>query len=170
MARSRVIPDADILAVVFAQILAKGRHGVSFASVSAASGLSAPALVQRYGAREAMLRAALLAAWGRLEAATEAAEAEALMSGKGALAFLKALAEAPEMVEALIHSRQDPDLAARGAAWRAGVESALARRLGGGAKGAESAAILFAAWQGRKLWGAAGGKGFSLPSLLRRLG
>lgn len=169
MARTRVIPDSDILALVFAQSVASGAQGVSFATVAAASGLSAPALVQRYGSREAMLRAAVLAAWERLDAATGAAEDAALVSAKGALGLLKALGEAPELGEALILSRRDPALAARAAAWRARVEEALAFRLGGGTRGREAAAMLFAAWQGRKLWEGAGDKGFSLSALLRRI-
>lgn len=170
MARTRVIPDSDILALVFAQMVATGAHGVTFATVSAASGLSAPALVRRYGSREAMLRAAVLAAWDRLDTATEEAEDAAFLSAKGALGLLKALAEAPELVEAVVLSRREQELVARAVAWRARVEGALARRLGGGTKGREAAAMLFAAWQGRKLWEGAGAKGFGLSALLRLIG
>ena len=46
---------------------------------------------------------------------------------------------------------------------------ALAVRLGGGAKGREAAALLFAAWQGQMLWLAVGGRGFKLKDAVKRL-
>ena len=49
------------------------------------------------------------------------------------------------------------------------VENALALRPGGGSKGREAAALLFAAWQGQLLWQPAGGKAFRLKDALKRL-
>ena len=43
-------------------------------------------------------------------------------------------------------------------------------RLGPGAKARESAALLFAAWQGRMLWTGAGGPGFRLRDAVKRIG
>ena len=64
------------------------------------------------------------------------------------------------------------DAAARDRAegWRKRLEGRLALHLGGGAKGEEGAAILFAAWQGDLLWRAAGGKGFRLKDAAKRIG
>ena len=64
---------------------------------------------------------------------------------------------------------RDPELAQRAAAWRATVEAALALRLGTGQRAKESAALLFAAWQGQLLWAAAGEDGFRLKDAVKRL-
>jgi hypothetical protein len=53
----------------------------------------------------------------------------------------------------------------RAMAWRRRVEAALTQRLGS----PEAAAILFAAWQGRSAWADAGGKGFALKDLIRKI-
>ena len=46
---------------------------------------------------------------------------------------------------------------------------ALGLQLGGGAKGREAAALLFAAWQGQLLWQGAGGKGFKIKDAIKAL-
>jgi hypothetical protein len=88
------------------------------------------------------------------------------------MALLKSLAlKLPEAVDPRLldaHLR-DPALRARAAAWRGQMEQALALRLGGGAKGQELASIVFSAWQGQLGWQHAGGKGFRLKDLLKRL-
>ncbi len=148
------------------QLLADGGdRAVSFASVAAATGLAPPTLVQRYGSRDGMVRAARDAAWARLEAATTAAIVQT--GAKGPQALFKALGT----VDAadLVADARDPDLAQRAAVWRATVESALALRLGSGQKGRETAALLFAAWQGQLLWSRAGQPGFKLKDAVRRL-
>lgn len=167
MPRARTISDAEILGHVCGQLLLSGEKSVSFASIAALTGLAAPTLVQRYGSRRAMQAAALAQGWQRLEQITAAAEAEALASPKGAAALLKAIGDAPE-IQLLALSWGDDALRALAANWRQGVETALAKRLGGGPKGQTSAAIAFAAWQGRLLWAGAGGKGFRLSDLLRK--
>ena len=50
-----------------------------------------------------------------------------------------------------------------------GVESALALRLGGGQKARESAALLFAAWQGQSLWSKTGEQTVRLKDAVKRL-
>ena len=91
MGRTRTIPDADIFTAVRTLLAQGGEKAVAFSTVARATGLAAPTLVQRYGSRDAMLRAALMAAWDTLDAATAAAAAEAPLSPKGAAQFLKAL-------------------------------------------------------------------------------
>jgi len=140
--------------------------------VARATGLAAPTLVQRYGSRDGMLRAALMAAWDDLDAATATAEADAALTAKGALALLKALDgnnSDPAGIGLLAADFRDPVLRARASAWRLRVEVALASRLGGGAKGRETAALLFAVWQGQTLWQAAGERSFRLKDALKRL-
>ena len=135
---------------------------MSFGTVSKACGLAPPTLVQRYGDRMGMLRAALAQGWGGvMEAGERIAAAEETAQG-----FLKALAGAvpPALVLA---SLVDPVSAGRAAEWRRSVERVLAAKLG---CRDEAAAMLFAAWQGRLIWDVAGGAGFKLKDAARRLG
>jgi AcrR family transcriptional regulator len=169
MSRKRLIPDAEIFALIHAQLGAGGEKAVTFASISAASGLAAPTLVQRFGSRDAMVVAALADLWDQLDARTEAAEAEALLSAKGAMGILKLLSDLAGTPGLLALSLRDGALAARAEAWRGRVESALALRLGTGPKAAEAAAALFALWQGRLMWDRAGGKGFKLWDAAKKL-
>ena len=173
MGRSRTIPDDAIFSAIRSLLAEGGEKAVAFSSVSRATGLAAPTLVQRYGSRDAMLRAALLRAWDGLDEATAAAEAEAPLSPKGAGQLLKVLSDkdAETADPALLAADfRDPALRARAAAWRDRVEGALALRLGGGAKGREAAAILFAAWQGQALWQMAGERSFRMKDAIKRLG
>jgi len=168
MPRPRIIPDLTVFAETRRLLAAGGDKAVSFATVAQATGLAPPTLVQRFGSRDAMVSAALHAAWAAIEARTTEAEAEAPLGAKGALALLKALgAEAPDLA-LLAADFRDPALRERAANWRARVEAALALRLGGGDKGRDIAALLFAAWQGQMLWHPAGGKAFRLKDALRR--
>ncbi len=141
MPRRRIIPDAQVFALIQGLIDRGGDRAVSFASVATASGLAAPTLVQRYGSREAMVAAARQAYWEALEART--AEAIAATAGKG-------------------------PRAPRATAWRGQVEAALAQRLHG-TKAQDSAAILFALWQGQSLWAATGEGAVRLKDAVKRL-
>jgi AcrR family transcriptional regulator len=162
MARPRSIPDAVIFDAILALVEARGAEAVSFGLVSAEIGLAPPSLVQRYGDREGMLRAALLHGWDVLEAGTLAAGAVE----DSAQGFLKALGGVvrPGMIWA---SLADVEAVLRAAAWREAVEAAVARK--SGCK-AEAAAMIFAAWQGRMLWDRAGGPGFRLRDAVKRIG
>jgi AcrR family transcriptional regulator len=165
MPRTRTIPDATVFAAVQALLAEGGDKAVSFSTVGAATGLAPPTLVQRYGSRDGMVRAARLAAWTGIEAQTQAALTAT--EDKGPQALLKAL----PVIEghALAADLRDPDLAQRAAVWRATVESALALRLGGGQKARDGAALLFAAWQGQALWAPAGAGVFKLKEAVKRL-
>lgn len=172
MGRSRTIPDDTVFAAIRRLLADGGEKAVAFSTVARATGLAAPTLVQRYGSREAMVRAALMQAWDSLDARTATAEVEAGLSPKGAMQFLKALltedAENADLV-LLSASFRDPALRARAVQWRDRVEKALALRLGRGSKGRESGAILFAAWQGQALWRMAGERSFRIKDAVRRL-
>jgi AcrR family transcriptional regulator len=164
MPRSKSISDSSILATVQRLLSGGGEKAVSFATVAAATGLAAPTLVQRFTTRDGMVKAARLAAWDARDAATATAIAAA--ADKGPQGLLKA-------VEAGLPQHDidlgDDDLRLRAAGWRATLESALSMRLGGGEKGREAAALLFAAWQGQLQWQSAGGKGFRLKDAVKRL-
>ena len=165
MPRSRIIPDAQVFAAIQRLLEEGGDKAVSFGSVSVATGLAPPTLVQRYGSRDGMVRAARHAVWDALEVRT--GEAIAGTADKGPQGLLKAIG--PVDPAALAADPRDPDLATRAAAWRAGVETALALRLGSGQKAKESAALLFAAWQGQALWSRAGDTAFRLKDAVKRL-
>lgn len=157
MARPRSIPDAVIYEAVLDLLEERGAEAVSFGAVSAVVGLAPPSLVQRYGDREGMLRAALAHGWDRVAAATAVAEA----AEESAQGFLKALSGSVRL--SLIWASRGE----AAAAWRAGVEAAVARKAG---CKPEAAAMIFAAWQGRMLWEAAGGARFRLRDAVKRIG
>jgi AcrR family transcriptional regulator len=165
MPRTRVIPDALVFASVQRLLDQGGDKAVSFGSVAAATGLAPPTLVQRYGSRDRMVVAARHSAWDRLEQRTVAAIAAA--ANKGPQGLLKAIGQVD--LAHLAADLRDPGLAARAEAWRKGVETALALRLGGGPKARDSAALLFAAWQGQALWSGVGEAGFRLKDAVKRL-
>lgn len=165
MPRTRTIPDDRVFAAIQALLDQGGDRAVTLASVGAATGLAAPTLVQRYGSRDAMVKAARLAHWDRQDGAT--ASAIAATADKGPQALLKALR--PVDAAGLSVDQRDPDLAQRAAAWRGIVESALALRLGTGPRAREGAALLFAAWQGQAIWAPAGDSAFRLKDAVKRL-
>ncbi|WP_374391302.1 transcriptional regulator [Tabrizicola sp.] len=165
MPRTRTISDETVFATVRRLMAEGGDKAVSFGSVARLTGLAPPTLVQRYGSRDGMVKAARLAAWDALERRT--GEAIAGTADKGPQGLLKAIG--PLDPAALAADLRDPDLAERAAGWRAGVETALTLRLGSGQKARESAALLFAAWQGQALWSGAGEPGFRLKDAVKRL-
>jgi hypothetical protein len=165
MPRTRVIPDETVFAAIQRLLDEGGDKAVSFGSVGKLTGLAPPTLVQRYGSRDGMVKAARHAAWDALEQRT--GQAIAGTADKGPQGLLKAIG--PVDTAALAADLRDPDLAARAAAWRSGVETALTLRLGAGQKAREAAALLFAAWQGQALWSGTGGPGFRLKDAVKRL-
>lgn len=173
MARPRTIPDSRIHDAILHLISEQGEKAVAFSSVARVTGLAAPTLVQRFGSLDGMVAAALRAALDDLAARLSRAEAETPLTAKGAQALLKGLsAEDAVFVPAQVLPvlLRDPALRSRAAEWRAAVENALALRLGGGAGGRESAAMLFALWQGQQLWRGAGERGFRLKDAVKSLG
>jgi hypothetical protein len=165
MPRSRTIPDDQVFAIIQRMLEEGGDKAVSFGTVGTATGLAPPTLVQRYGNRDAMVRAARSAAWDALEARTTAAIAET--ADKGPQGLLKAIG--PVDAFAIASDLRDVELAKRATLWRAGVEAALTLRLGGGQKAREGAALLFVAWQGQVLWSKAGDSPVRLKDAVKRL-
>jgi len=167
MPRRKLLPDSEVLALALARLSAEGERAVTFGAMAEATGLAASTLVQRFGAQDSMVEAALLQGWDDAMNALSIAEATAPRSPKGALTLMKSLNPQP-----VPHAACQPRAACRDRAtlWRIRVESALSLRLGGGAKGAETAAILFAFWQGQSLWRDMGGRGARLKDMLKRLG
>lgn len=172
MGRTKTVTDAEVFAAIRQLLAAGGEKAVAFASVARATGLAGPTLVQRFGSRAAMVRAAHLAAWDALDVATATAVAQSDLSAKGAQTLLKTLADeqaASIDLALLCMDLRDAVLRQRAKAWRHSVEVTLGLQLGGGAKGREAASVLFAAWQGQMLWNGAGGKGFKIKDAIKAL-
>ena len=170
MGRSKTLPDADVFAALRHLLIQGGDKAVAFSSVAQATGLAAPTLAQRYGTRDAMVRAALRDGWDVLAKATERAVDEAPPTAKGAAQILKTLSSGHLAEIALLVSEfRDPALRGPALAWRQSVLAALGPRVGGGNKGQEAAALLFAAWQGQVLWHKAGGSDVKMKDAVKRL-
>ena len=136
-----------------------GPKGVTFSSVAAETGLSAPTLVQRFGTKPALLRAALLRAWDLLDARTAVCDAAAPATPAGAVELLVALSEpdtAADYTEGLLVLREDlrdPVLRRRGVLWGEALAEMLGRRLAaGGAPRFDLGRLMAAQWQGTLLW------------------
>lgn len=170
MSRPRRISDVDVIEAVAALVSSEGPNGLTFASASAACGLSPATLVQRYGNREALLRAALLWMWDQLDLATAGADAAHPVDPEGAIALLVGLSAGygagDETTQGLLLLREDfrdPVLRARGVAWNKALVAALGRRLSADPQKQVTLGRLMASqWQGAVLWW-----GFSREGTLR---
>lgn len=160
MARPKTIPDEQVLDTLFETLMESGPGGLTFAVAAKACGLSPATLVQRYGDREALVQAILLRAWDRLDAETEAADAEEAPTPEGAISLLLRLMR-PETAErdassGLLLLREDirnPILRSRGAAWGHRLAEALGRRLTKDrTRGKRLGWQMASLWQGAHTW------------------
>lgn len=159
MARPRTVTDEAILDAT-AQIMGQaGRTGTTFASVASATGLSPATLVQRYGTKDALIRAALLRAWDQLDASTIMADELASADAEGAVALLVAMSGDEGDQERfagglLLHEdMRDAVLRARGAAWGEALAHIIGRRLSTEPEEQRRLGRLMASqWQGAILW------------------
>lgn len=160
MARHKTIPDEQVLDKLLGTLMESGPDGLTFTRAATGCGLSPATLVQRYGNREAMVQAILLRAWDRLDAETEAADAEEPPTPEGAMNLLIRLMP-PESAEldatnGLLLLREDirnPVLRARGASWGHRLAEALGRRLSKDRTRGERLGWQMASlWQGAHTW------------------
>ncbi len=170
MARTKLISDRDVFQQVLASLLKNGEKTVTFSTVSAATGLAPTTLVQRFGSCNDMILGAIAQAWDELDGLVETATLNGAAMSKGLPGLLKSLVGPVDPGALLTLSLRDPALIGRAKAWRYKVEQAIAARLDVSAKAKETAALIFAAWQGRMQWDAGGGKGFRLGDAIKRLG
>ena len=160
MPRTRTLPDEQLLEMVLALIHAEGPDAASFGAVAKVSGLSGSTLVQRFGTKAGMLRAALLHAWDRLDADTSRLSAAAEKTPEGAVGLLTALSQdygedPAAYAQGLLVLREDfrdPVLRARGAAWGAALTAALAERFERQRQAQTIARLMLSQWQGSLLW------------------
>jgi AcrR family transcriptional regulator len=171
MGRTKLIPDTDIFRLLRTLLAQGGDKAVAFSSVGRACGLAPATLVQRFGTRDGMVRAALLAAWDELDALLQQLDVKAEKSAKGALQILKSLSRDGSATDASLRSAdlRDAETRARAGQWREKVEAALATRLGGPSRGRDAAAVLFAAWQGQAMWQSVGSTRLKLKDAIKRI-
>jgi len=169
MARTKLISDRDVFQQVLSLLLQNGEKAVTFSAIAASTGLAPTTLVQRFGSCAAMISGAISQAWQELATLADAAATDAATLNKGVPGLLKALTGPVDPGALLTLSLRDPALMDQAKDWRSKVEQAIASRLEVSAKAKDTAALIFAAWQGRMLWGAGGGKGFRLGDAIKRL-
>ncbi|NNU45964.1 TetR family transcriptional regulator [Rhizobium sp. WYCCWR 11279] len=167
MPRRRTLSDEQLLAMVLALIHAEGPDAATFAAVAKASGLSGSTLVQRFATKAAMLRAALLHAWDRLDAETARLTGSVAKTPEGAVALLVGLSQdygdnAGAYGEGLLVLREDfrdPVLRARGAAWGTALTKSIARCFSSASDPETIARLMLAQWQGSLTWWGFGADG-----------
>ena len=124
-------------------------------------GLAGSTLVQRFGSKANLLRAALLLAWDRLDADTTRALARAGDGGAGVVDMLVMLSgqyRPDTFADQLLILREDlrdPVLRARGQEWLAALSDGIEQRLSdapGGGRGLGE--LILTHWQGTlTIWG-----------------
>lgn len=160
MARQRTVTDLGIIEAALAEMSQRGPEALTLAQVGVAVGLSAATLLQRFGSKEALKRAALEHAWDRLQDATLTADEEQPESFEGALGIILALSGpadgSPDFDGGLLLLREDlrdPVLRARGVAWLETLALALGRRLTREpAQRRRMGRLMVNQWQGTQIW------------------
>lgn len=160
MGRIKTVSDEAALDALLAAVEEAGPEGLSFSKASATVGLSQSSLVQRFGSREAMVRAVLLHAWDRLDTLTRVAASETPGTAAGAIELLLRLTPGArtekDITKGLLLLREDfrdPALRARGAAWGQRLANILGDRLHPGSANTETLGWqMLAVWQGTIIW------------------
>ena len=159
MPRKRTIPDQDLLDAALVVVRAAGPEALTFAAAAGASGLAASTLVQRFGTKAGLLRAALLRAWDLLDEQTAAAAAAAGPGAEGVVDMLVRLSgcydahDFADQLRVLREDLRDPVLRERGQRWLALLGQEVERRLGPAAPDGIGELVV-AHWQGTlTVWG-----------------
>lgn len=160
MPRPKTMSDEDVLNAAFAIMRAEGPDGLTFAALSARTGLSGATLVQRFDNKPRLIQRALVQAWDGLDGQTTALMASVQRTPEGAIALLVGLSGDYGGIESyaddlriLREDLRDPLLRARGARWRDVLSGVLDECLAGLPAAAPGLGLLMAAqWQGSLLW------------------
>jgi AcrR family transcriptional regulator len=156
MPRPKILSDETVLESALTLMRAQGPDALSFGTLAKATGLSGATLVQRFGSKPALVKAATSHAWDQLDRATLDAIAAAPDGAEGVIALLVALSgygDIETYADNLLILREDlrdPDLRARGRAWHAVLIAAIRHRLPD--RGEAIAAAILDQWQGSLLW------------------
>lgn len=149
MPRNRTISDDALLDHALEVMRSAGPDRLTFEAVADASGLAPSTIVQRFGAKPALLHAALLRAWDRLERETAAAIESTDLGVTGAVELLVRLSaqydgqDYADQLRILREDLRDPILVERGRAWLATLAEAIEARVAG-----ISGMLVLATWQG----------------------
>ncbi|BCH21037.1 TetR/AcrR family transcriptional regulator [Mesorhizobium sp. L-8-3] len=160
MPRPKTLPDRDVLEAALKIIHGGGPEALTFASLAKACGLSAATLVQRFGSKEDLKRAALLHAWDKLDGETARLATALPKTPAGAVRLLVGLSGNYGGIEAyaegllvLREDLRDPVLRARGAAWKAVLTGALDDCFADIPSAPSDVGLMMASvWQGALLW------------------
>jgi AcrR family transcriptional regulator len=160
MPRPKILPDRDVLEAALRIIHEKGPEALTFASLGAACGLSSATLVQRFGGKSALMRAALLHAWDGLDQRTADLAERLPKTPEGAVSLLVELSRSYGGIEAyaegllvLREDLRDSVLRARGAAWKAALHGAIEDCFRETPDAPPDIGLLMASqWQGSLLW------------------
>ena len=160
MPRTKTQSDEALVAIALGVVRAGGPEALTFDAVARASGLSASTLVQRFGTKAALKRAALMSAWDALDSRTQAAAQAAKRTPDGAIAMLVELSagygDVAQYAEGLLLLREDlrdPELRARGRSWRDALTTALDVCFAETPSAPPDVGLLLAGqWQGALLW------------------
>jgi AcrR family transcriptional regulator len=156
MPRKRSVADEDLLDAALLVVREAGPDALSFGALAPRAGLAASTIVQRFGTKAALLRAALGRAWDLLDDDTARADATAGPGAAGVVDLLVQLSgqydehgDFPDGLRVLAEDLRDPVLRERGRAWIATLEVAIERRLAATPGGAAGLGVLVVAqWQG----------------------
>jgi AcrR family transcriptional regulator len=155
MPRKRTIADDALLDAALGIVHETGPASLTFAALAPRVGLAPSTIVQRFGTKAGLLRAALLRAWDQLDERTAAASRAAATGPSGVVELLGHLSgqyAAHDFADQLLVLREDlrdPALRARGEAWLATLTAEIDRRLGAGpGNGAGLGREVVAFWQG----------------------
>jgi AcrR family transcriptional regulator len=170
MPRKRTISDEALLDAALSIVRATGPDSLTFAALSSHAGLAASTVVQRFGTKAALLRAALSQAWDHLDEETAAADADAPIEPRGVIDLLLRLTaqyDPDDFADQLLILREDlrdPVLRARGQRWMTTLTAAIERRLADAPGGAHGLGpLIVAQWQGAlTVWS------FTRPAPLKR--
>lgn len=159
MPRKRTIPDDTLLDAALVIVRRSGPESLTFAALAAPTGLAPSTLVQRFGTKAALLRAALSRAWDLLDEQTAAALAAAENGRRGVIDLLVSLSgqydgarDPDQFADQLLILREDlrdPVLRDRGASWIALLSGEIEARLAGpGVDVGGLGRLVVSQWQG----------------------
>lgn len=157
MPRPRTQTDEQLLEASLALMHARGPDALTFASLSAACGLAAATLVQRFGNKATLKQRTLLHAWDRLDHRTAQLAATIPRTPQGAVALLVGLSEQYGGIESyaegllvLREDLRDPLLRDRGADWKKALIEVLDECVPDAPEG--FGLLMATHWQGALLW------------------
>lgn len=160
MARTKSLSDEQVLITAHRLMHETGPQALTFDALSRACGLSPATLVQRFKTKADLKRATLAQAWNALDEKTATLARDVPRTPSGAVAMLVALSGGYGGIEAyaegllvLREDFRDPDLRARGAAWKEALTSALDDCFANTPSAPKDIGLLLATqWQGSLLW------------------